>query len=132
VTTTTTPLGRSVSVDDWKAFQGDVVLKMLYDYQRALPSTTEVSLRIEQVVNGSAMGQQEATDVCVNLASMLLVLFDGRTVSLTASGRRAAHMYLHGSVFQSELKAESETTLDDVVQRLDRLIELFQEWRNER
>jgi hypothetical protein len=29
--TTITPLGRSVSVDDWKSFQGDVVLKMLYE-----------------------------------------------------------------------------------------------------
>jgi len=86
----TTPLGRVVPVDDWKAFQGDVALKMLLDYADALPGEKDCSLSMSSIVNGSAMMSEEVVEVCVYLADKGFVCIHGQAVHLTPEGAEFA------------------------------------------
>jgi hypothetical protein len=60
--TTVTPLGHTVPVDDWKSFQGDVALKMIYEHTSAHGKAGYRVLR-KSIVNSSAMSADELSDV---------------------------------------------------------------------
>jgi hypothetical protein len=87
--TTVTPLGRSVSIDDWKAFQGDVALKILYDYQSSVfpqPGSEEHRLTVTNLYQGSAMGMDAAREVALYLAEQGHATVEGEHVALTPTG----------------------------------------------
>jgi predicted transcriptional regulator len=86
----TTVLGRSVSIDDWKAYQGDVVLKILYDYHSSMSNEhgSDYVLTITDLVNGSALGAHEASEVCDHLRSLGFVAIDQHAVRITDAGVR--------------------------------------------
>ena len=82
--TTVTPLGNTVPVDDWKAFQGDVVLKVLYDYDS---SGTPSWLAIEKLYLGTALSEDETREVVLYLSRLDYVIVSNDNVWLTSEGK---------------------------------------------
>jgi hypothetical protein len=81
--TWTTPLGRPV--DNGTDFQGDVALKILYDFYNGFDDE-RYPLTTNALYLGSAMGQDEAREVALHLAGLGYVSVDGEIVRMTATG----------------------------------------------
>ena len=91
---TTTPLGRSVSIDDWKAFQGDVVIKMLYD-RTPLLGESGYRLLHRTLVNSSAMAVDELQPVLAYLCDLGFVESNYDSAWLAERGFEFARMHVN-------------------------------------
>lgn len=134
MTTTTTPLGRSVSIDDWKAYQGDVVLKYLHD--------CDTPRNLRQITNASAIaGFREAKQVCEYLQEQFLVeaMFslhlppadraaEAFYYEITAAGKKFAAACLDGRflvaeqiVHEAKLNKQMSDTSAAILKQLDEM-----------
>ena len=119
-----TPLGRPVSVEDWRAFQGDVVLKMLYDFG----DDSGASLTVQSLCNGSALGVDGVREVALYLAEQGLATTDGANVRITHAGRQftaacVGEYFLTAEtfVFQAKMQKQMEESNAAILKQLEKM-----------
>lgn len=135
----TTQLGRPVLIDNWKAFQGDGVLKFLRD--------VGAPAHLQQISNAGPLGVKEAKDVCEYLKEQLLVesmfpielppaerMAEGFYYEITDAGKRFVaacldeHFLLAEQIIhEAKMTKTMKEAQADIVKKLDAMSKHFDE-----